>query len=344
MRLVPPTWRAATRAALAALAATATPLHAQGAAVPEGAARVSVDGGAFLAPGPVRSWSVGGAYLPFVTPRWQAGLAPEYGGVTGRDAPTYQRFQLAAVVNHLVPLGGVQAYAGGYAARTGTTGAPRPYAANTYGAQAGLLRFVAPAAALRAEVRYRRTDRPGSSGFTQVVLALDPYVGGAATARRWTPPGLGAVDVDALGNVDVRPDRRYSGRLTAAPFVARWAQLGARAQGSYFPRFRTAPWALTGFGRLYAPLPGRTAPYAEAFATWSAYSGGRDGALSSYGAVAGVRRYVGPNAAFDLGVVREEAPPYRFPNAGVTFRAPGRTSLRLGAITHLRRGRGGPGA
>ena len=52
-----------------------------------------------------------------------------------------------------------------------------------------------------------------------------------------------------------------------------------------------------------------------------------------------MRRYVGPNAAFDLGVNWRRHARYEPAGGSVSYRPPDQATLRLGVVTHLRTAR-----
>lgn len=338
-----PSVRRVTRACgpltLAVLVVGPARVHAQmaPAALPVGAARVSLVGGALA--DPVHYWSVTGEYAPFVSSRWQLGVAPGYAGTSAPGFTTIHQLAVAVLANYFVPLGhATHGYVGGSASRAGSIGATSNYAVNSYGVQAGVLRFVAPAAAVRAEAQWRRDDRYAGA-VTSVQLTLDPYVGGQPSrAVRWTPPGAGAVDADLRLFGQLHPGQWYTARIAAAPFLTRWAQLGAAYDGSYTPSSGFTSHAVRGFGRGYLPLAGRTAPFAEGFGTWTASSGPGSDGLSTYGVAGGVRRYLSANAAADLGLNWARAAVVRFGD-GERYRSPDQLRLQLGLVTQLRRGR-----
>lgn len=220
-------------------------------------------------------------------------------------------------------------YLGAYAALTGNTGIQT---FTTLGVQAGWLYFLTPGAALRLEYRYRDYSRV-TPPTREVILYLDPYVGGRATALPRAPARFGSWDVFLRGYADPTRDGQWNGRVLVAPFLARWFQLGAVFDYVYFAGFDVSAHQIEGFGRLYAPIDGRIVPFAGAFAEAGTFSNDNSG-LSTYGPFAGVRLYLHRDAALDLSIRQTRHTTLEF--GGGRFRLNDEFQLHVGVVTQLR--------
>ena len=282
------------------------------------------------------------AALAFVGEHVQVGLAPSYtlNQSSFVETHTYQSYSGGVTVNYVYG-GGERwrGYAGGYASTTGVVHGPSTQA---LGAQVGALYFFGPALAARAELRYRApTSGPFAGQGSEVLLVtLDPYVFGRASAARPGWAAFGAADVSAfVAYTAAAHVREISASATLAPYLTRWAQVGVDGQavqgfeyGAYQARL------VRGYGRLYLPLTARTQPFAEGFAEASTYDV-RFAGLTGYGGTVGVRRYLNARVALDVGVRRRLSPALALDDTPLLYRDPGRTGLVAGLATRVGRTR-----
>ena len=202
----------------------------------------------------------------------------------------------------------------------------------TLGVQAGWLFFLTPAAALRLEYRYRESSR-ATPPLREVLLYLDPYVGGRASALPRSPARFGSWDVFLRGYVDPTKDGQWSSDGLVAPFLFRWLQLGTTFNYVYFTDFRVSAHQIEGFARLYAPVDGRLVPFVGAFAEAGTFSNDNSG-LSTYGPYAGVRTYLTRDAALDVSIRQTRHTAIDF--IGGRFSQGDNFQLQVGMVTQLR--------
>ncbi len=344
--------RPTTQLTLAAAAlASAAPARAQrGAARPDsvlrarglaGSARIALAASTVRLDGvPSTTYSLSPAAFPFIGEHLQAGLAPGYTVSTITGHAAYQAYTVAGVVNYVV---GGGARRRGYAGVYASNGHNRYYTGpQVRGVQAGGLFFLAPALAVRAEVRYRKTT---SGPFPLVseqtaIITLDPYLFGRADEGAPAAAGFGAADVAGLLYYDrTRFSAATGATLTVAPYLTRWAQLGASGQVSQstYDDAR-GPFTARGFGRLYLPLGARTQPFAEGFLVGTHFGTPDDG-LSQYGGTLGVRQMLNARVGLDAGVRRTFEPVRTIGPSNYRYRYPGTTGLVVGLVTRIGRPR-----
>ncbi|MFN8570851.1 MAG: hypothetical protein U0132_02270 [Gemmatimonadaceae bacterium] len=279
-----------------------------------------------------RDVNVSTTYLPFLTDLLQLGFGISGSSWASGDdrEPRYYGGSVAVLgnlyVGHHVDS---RPYVGLFGSRGGNS---HTAPVTTLGGQAGWLHFLTPAAALRLEYRYRHYvhyRRPVS----EVVLYLDPYVGGRASTAPRIAPSFGSWDVFVYSYADPRADGQWSGQLLVAPFLTRWLQLGINADYAYFTPYQSSAHQVEGFGRLYIPLASRVVPFAGAFAEAGTFSNDTKG-LSTYGPLVGVRTYVNRDAAIDLSVRRTR---HGSIEVGTTrFSLGDETRASVGVVTQLR--------
>jgi hypothetical protein len=237
-----------------------------------------------------------GAFAPFVSDHWQIGLAPTVQMVSVGSQKYFAGS--ATIIANFIPLANTVSlpYIGVAAMQAGAT---HTAGYGAYGAQAGWLRFLSPAVALRAEARYRRYVVGGtSSEYADVFLTLDPYLFGRARQPITYWPDLGVVDAVLVTQVEIRPAHVGFLNVTGAPFITRWLQVGGAANMSLYFDENLGEHYVELFGRGYLPLTQRVMPFAEAFL---AKREDRDNdVLSSHGGRVGLRCYLTAGVALDL--------------------------------------------
>lgn len=305
--------------------------------------RVSLDASvARLDNGATVSYTVAGSVVPFLGEHLEIGVAPNYTHADGPGSLSYQSTTTALVANYV--FGGDphwRGYVGAYGSLSKQT-----YSSSVRGSgvQGGMLYFLTPAAALRAELRYRSLSMPSkpSVGSDVAMVTLDPYVLGAADALTVTPAGLGTLDLGFTA-YHVRYSSYHATGVygTVAPFLTRWTQLGVEGGVERASDFGgVTSYRARGFGRGYVPLTVRTQPFVEAFAETNDYNGD-NGGLRNYGGTLGVRRMLNANVALDVGARRtlQRAETIGTGPSRFTFRSPGSTSLVVGVLTRVGRAR-----
>jgi len=271
-------------------------------------------------------WSVRGSFMRFLSEHWQVGLAPEYYGATQRGY-SWSGTRVAGLANLMAGGDNWRGYVGG---QLGGANGTHQTGETLLGAQIGALRFLSPSAALRGELRWRRSYRD-LDGTADALLTIDSYVQGRASEPAVTP-AFGTVDVTGSAYATFRFDRVRSANLMVAPFVTSWAQMGTRLDYASYEAggARRAFLTKEAFARLYAPLSLRASPFVQGFISYE--SGGSAGP-ESYGAVGGVRHYVNRGTALDVGVQwRRRAAVH---TGDASFRLPDETTLQARVTTQL---------
>jgi hypothetical protein len=316
---------------------SAARVHAQTDSFPAslaGFSRVSLDGELRFEPGPAHVLSTSGSVTRFFGEHLQLGLSPSFTVLTGLGPNIYQA-RIAGAANVVVGRNRWRGYMG---ANVGGATASRQIGQTIYGAQAGVLYFLAPSAALRAEVRSHQSSYPGSIASAEAFLTIDPYLSGTPVLSE-PAPSLGAIDLYAVAYTSFVADRPRELYLIVAPFIAPWAQIGTECQLFTFDWMgaRHGASLVNGFVRLYAPHRWGVVPFVHGFAESSTFADGNpDGGLTSFGGMAGIRHYFNPGAALDVGV--EER---RYVEQGVSaasgtgYRQPNELALRARIVTQL---------
>lgn len=275
-------------------------------------------------------WSVRGSFMKFVSEHWQVGVAPEYDGIAQRDY-SWSGSRLSGLANLMTGGNTWRGYVGG---EIGGANGTHQVGETVLGARVGALRFLAPTAALRGELRWRRSYR-NVDATADALLTIDSYVLGRASQPA-VKPAFGTVDVTGVAHATFRFERVRSADVTVAPFITSWAQLGTELHYLSLQASdgRHATMTKNLFARLYAPLSLGASPFAQGFVSYE--SGGTAGP-ESYGAVGGVRHYVNRGTALDLGVQwRRRAPMH----AGTSsYRLPDETTLQARVVTQLQLGK-----
>lgn len=296
-----------------------------------GRARVGFNARVLVGMGPVSSLTTNGTFMRFMNEHWQLGLSPEYYRFA-TSGGTLHYARLTGAMN--LTTGGPRwrGYVGGLLGGAGGSG---QQGATLFGAQVGGLRFLAPTAALRAEMRWRRSSYPDSYTTADAFLTIDSYLTVHDEPRAL--PAWGDVDVNGVLYASLRFERERSIDLTIAPFIASWAQVGARFERSslLFANGRSSVGLFNGFARVYAPLSPRAMPFVQGFAEQSSFADASpDAAIASYGAMGGLRHYLNSGTALDVGLQwRRHTPMTSF---GVHSRLPDETTLQARVITQLR--------
>lgn len=247
--------------------------------------------------GIIRSSALEASARPFVTDHWQLGVTPTYDRVDGPTTGQWGGVALLADWGTPIP-GGLRAYVGGYASSASASSARTFF---RYGWHAGVMRFLSPAAALRAELR----DYAGSAPMAiaperSLVLALEQYYVRGAPAET-SVPTLGSVDVDGIAALYRDPLREGSVDIGVAPFVGRWLQFGGRVHASKFYGLGSGAHNYDGFLRLYWPISPALEPFVGGnleSSTWGSDAGG----LSYVDGFVGARHSLQRSMAVDGGV------------------------------------------
>jgi hypothetical protein len=297
-----------------------------------GTTRISFVAASWLAPGPLRSLSASGSFVRFVDEHWQLGLSPAISGITGQGISSIGA-SLAGTANFVVGTGRLRGYAGGFA---GGAGGSRGSGSGVYGAQLGGLYFLAPTSALRAELQTRSYTGPSSTTTSYLFLTIDPYLL-ASPGEPVRLPSSGAVDVS--GSVSAGLDNGLARGLDImlAPFITSSAQVGVHFNGSSYAVAgqRHGSSLFDGFVRLYAPAPPRAVPFVQGFAEGESNGDAIPGGLRSYGAKAGIRHYLNPGAALDIGARWRRY--VEFQIGTNSYRQPNQLTLEAMIVTQLRR-------
>jgi len=296
-----------------------------------GSARVGFDARALVGMGPASSLTTSGSVMRFMNEHWQLGFSPEYYRF-GTAGGTLHYARFTGATNLITGGPRWRGYVGGLLGGSGGSGQK---GATLFGAQVGGLRFLAPTAALRTELRWRRSSYPDSYTTADAFLTIDSYLTGHDRPRAL--PEWGDVDVNGLLYASFRFERERRIDLTIAPFIASWAQVGARFERSslLFANGRSSSGLFNGFARVYAPLSPRAMPFVHGFAEQSSYADASpDAAIASYGAIGGLRHYLNSGTALDVGVQwRRHTPITSF---GARTRLPDETTLQGRVVTQLR--------
>jgi len=234
--------------------------------------------------------------VPFVSEHWQVGVSPTWEVAGG--ARSYYVTGLADAIVNYVWLGDKASgpYVGAFVSERGASFSP---GYGVYGVQAGWLRFLSPAVALRGELRLREYSDGQSPTTADLVVTFDPYLFGRERRRLTALPSFGVFDATLLADYSMRPSHALRINTTVAPFLNRWLQAGATAnvQFAFFRSSGTHAYEL--FGRGYLPVDTRVVPFADAFVS-NASIGMSDRTMGSHGARAGVRSYLTAGVALDL--------------------------------------------
>jgi hypothetical protein len=303
-----------------------------------GRARVWLDASAErLEKGAFTAYGVSASFAPFVTEHLQLGIAPSTRVIDPKGGSSLNTLGSTVAARYI--FGGDRHWRGFVGAFGGVWGGTRMQHSSQVGAQVGALYFLTPALAIRAGVDVRKGEPYFTSGQPRTELlyvALDPYAFGAADDVPVTPAGLGTLDIagsyayERLARVS---ESGISG--TVAPYLTRWAQVGASGMADGSSQGITAH-QLRGFGRLYLPLTARTQPFAEGFAETTTYNG-EAGGLTSYGGAVGVRRMLNGSVAIDIGVERTLHPREKLGHGNFAhwYREAGGTTLVIGMMTRI---------
>jgi len=298
-----------------------------------GSARVAIDAtyGRVNPDGaPPESFVIGrAAFAPFVGTHWQVGLLSAW-QLISQGTNRYYSGSVAIVANYLPLASNVsRPYVGIFAMEGGGS---RTKGSGAYGAQAGWLRFLSPAMALRAESRYRRyATGYGYYEFADVFLTFDPYLFGRASQPITQWPSFGVLDSALFADVELRPAHIGTLEVTAAPFITRWLQVGASGTLNLYFDTNLGDHYLELFGRGYLPVNRRFMPFGEAFLAKEDQDTDLEG---SHGGRAGLRSYLTPGVAIDVAEEWRNFPPFVTPTR--TFPRPEQRALRVMLRTQFR--------
>ena len=281
------------------------------------------------------TWSFAGSYLPFVSEHWQIGITPWYEGGDFRGQ-IVQSGLLAGTANLMTSGDRWRAYVG---TLLGEENGTRQHGRMRLGAQLGALAFLDRTAALRGELRWRRTTDGGYDVMADALLTIDSYVNGRAALPALAPE-LGVVDVSGLAYAAFRFERERRIDLRIAPYLASWMQVGGELnrQSFMYSNGRRMPGGVENvFARAYVPVSLATAPFAHVFVE-RAIGLAREGnqQITSYGALGGVRHYINRGAALDVGLKWR-----RYTEVADIYgrsRRPDQTTLQARIVTQLRFG------
>jgi hypothetical protein len=267
-------------------------------------------------------------FAPIVSQHWQLGVAPSW-QFEKQQSNSYYVGTAGLLANYLLGAGEVsRPYVGLFFSETGRTHSKSFHA---WGGQAGWLHFLSPAIALRAELIWRRNPAMTRG---DAIVTLNPYLFGRAN-ERFTTPSLGVIDVAVLADMEVTPERIGFLNSTIAPFLTRWLQIGGSEDLAFFFSQNEGAHELEFFGRGYLPLRTRVMPFAELFTHSSFITG--EPALRAHGERAGLRTYLAPGVALDLGFEWRD---YSVEHLGTsTFRQPEERLLHVGVMTQVRAAR-----
>ena len=289
-----------------------------------GSARVDLNGQAIIGEGSSSYWMLGGSVSRFFSKHWQLGLSPEYRVVVW-PGPNVQQSVTAGTANLVLGNDQLRGYVGGW---LGAVNGTQQTGITLMGAQVGALHFLSSTAAIRSELRWRRTQSPGAT--VDALINLDAYAFGRANERPVLPT-FGNVDVTAQFYGSLQEDRVRSVDAMVAPFLASWMQVGAQIHhvSAVLGRRREDVTNLDGFARLYAPFSPRFMPFAQAFAMTLSHLASSP--LSGYGAFVGARHYLNVGTALDAGVQWTRFPTWRI--SGATIQQPDHTTLQARIVT-----------
>ena len=282
-----------------AVCATSSPAQDTSAAQPReqsavGSARISLDA-SYTRPR-FSDLEATATVAPFVSTHWQAGVVPSIQFV--RDMGNNYFAGSAATIANYFPrtTGAWLPYIGGYFSEGSASFAS---GSGYYGGQAGLLHFLSPAVALRAELRYRREAAQGS-GYrsSDLYLTLDPYLFGRATRSLTALPAFGVFDASVFGDLQLQPSHMLAANGTLAPFLTKYLQAGVTGTALFTFDVNSGYHDLEWFGRAYLPADRRILPFADGFV--SAHYLTDNETERSHGVRAGVRSYLTAGVALDL--------------------------------------------
>lgn len=318
------------------------PVGAQGSAPDsirpfKGRTRAYLNATAYVEPRHVVNAS--GFLMPFVSDKWQVGLAPSYtftpsGPYNGHS----NSLLLAGIANRVITrTERVVSYLGVYGAtrEAWSSNRDRPgqhFSSQQAGVHGGALYFLTPSAAVRTELRYRDWRDDDERATIDAIVILDPYLWGPGSTSHSQPPSFGALDVALVADAQFQPERQYSIDATVAPFLTTWLQVGTMVSYVRWPQFNYNFHAIDAFGRLYAPVSSRTMPYVGGLVGNSLYANEPDG-LSHYGGTAGVRRFLNPNVALfvEFELLRHGS----IDHGSLHFRSPNDATLNARLTTHF---------
>jgi hypothetical protein len=281
------------------IVATSSPAQDTSAARPReqsvvGSARISLD--AYYTRPRFSDLEASATVAPFVSPHWQIGVTPEIQFVS-ENRNNYFAGGAATVANFFPSTNRAWLpYVGGYFSQGGASFSS---AYGAYGMQAGLLHFLSPAIAFRAELRYRR-EMVQTSHYDQsdVYLTLDPYLFGPATRSLTTLPGFGIFDANVFGDLQFQPAHMLAASGTLAPFLTSFLQAGVTGTALFTFDVNNGYHDLEWFGRAYLPVDRRILPFADGFV--AAHYLTDNETQRSHGARAGLRSYLTAGVALDL--------------------------------------------
>lgn len=282
-----------------AMCATSSPAQDTLAARPReqsavGSARISLDA-SYSRPS-FSDLEATGTVAPFVSAHWQAGIAPAIQFVTEKGNH-YFAGGAATLANYFPWTGGAWLpYFGGYFSEGSAS-----FASGTgyYGGQAGVLHFLSPAVALRAELRYRREAGAGN-GYknSDLYLTLDPYLFGRATRSLTVLPAFGVFDATVFGDLQMQPSHVLAASGTLAPFITHYLQAGVTGTALFTFDVNNGYHDLEWFGRAYLPVDRRVLPFADGFV--AAHYLTDNQTERSHGIRAGLRSYLTAGVALDV--------------------------------------------
>lgn len=299
-----------------------------------GSARLGFTGDALLGYDGRTTWSFASSYVPFVSEHWQVGITPSYEGGDFKGQLVHSGL-LAGTANLMTSGDRWRAYVG---TLLGEENGTRQHGRMRLGAQLGALAFLERTAALRGELRWRRTTDGGYDVMADALLTIDSYVNGRAALPALAPE-LGVVDVSGQAYAAFRFERERSIDLRIAPYLASWMQVGGelnRQSFMYSNGQRMPDGVENVFARAYVPVSLVAAPFVQAFIE-RAINPARHGdqQITGYGALGGVRHHINRGAALDVGLQWRRIDAVVL---GVRERRPDETTLQARIVTQLRFG------
>ena len=260
-------------------------------------------------------------FAPFTSDHSQVGVSPFWQLIQRTDAAHDLSGSASLIAN--------------YVFREGTRS--RPYAGvfvqrgnsfETFGLQAGWLRFLTPSVALRTEARYRHTSYAGRDDSYDLLIRFDPYLFGRANQSLRSLPGFGAVDLNFAADYAVQATSPVAHALSVngllAPFITRWLQTGTDGWLFYDG---VQQHQIELFGRAYLPIDTRLVPFTEVFIS------NETNTEDSHGARAGLRMYLTRGVAFDAAFEWRNYQPFR--DKQFAFAIPESRLLHAGLTTQL---------
>jgi hypothetical protein len=268
-------------------------------------------------------------FAPIVGQHWQLGVDPSW-QFAKQGSNSYYSGTLGVFANYLMGTGEVsRPYVGLFFSESGGT---HGKGFDSWGGQGGWLHFLSPAIALRAELIWRR-DPAGTR--SDAIVTLNPYLFGRADGRL-TRPGLGVFDVAVLADMEFTPERIGFLNSTVAPFLTDWLQIGGSEDLSFIFSENEGAQDLELFGRGYVPVTTRVMPFVELFTHASFIT--REPTVRTHGERVGVRTYLAPGVALDLGFEWRDYGVQHYGTA--SFRPPEDRLLHVGVMTQVRAVRG----